>query len=142
MGEAALGMTEREPELGLGADEERLSLGGRRDARFTLHADVTVESDHNFYAGFAENLSVSGVFVATHTEHRVGDRVAFKLRIGDSEEPLRGIGEVRWVRQYSETSDAPPGVGLRFLELEEVARRKIGEFLTGRDPLFFDDDDL
>jgi uncharacterized protein (TIGR02266 family) len=140
MENSSLGMTEREPELDLGADEERLSLGSRRDLRFTLHADVTVASEHNFYAGFAENLSVSGVFVATHTEHRVGDHIEFTLRIGDFEEALRGIGEVRWVRQYSETSDAPPGVGLRFLELEDAARRKIAEFLTRRDPLFFDDD--
>ncbi|HEX7671715.1 MAG TPA: hypothetical protein VF395_19110 [Polyangiaceae bacterium] len=41
---------------------------------------------------------------------------------------------------YSETSDAPPGVGLRFVELGDAARSKIAEFLTGRDPLFFDDD--
>lgn len=140
MATSSFDMVQREPPLDLPADEERLSLGGRRDPRFTLHADVTVASEHNFYAGFAENLSVSGVFVATHTEHRVGDHVEFKLRIGDSEEPIRGVGEVRWVRQYSETSDAPPGVGLRFLELGDEVQRKIAEFLTGRDPLFFDDD--
>ena len=34
--------------------------------RFSVDLDVSLGSDHNFYSGFAENLSVGGVFVATH----------------------------------------------------------------------------
>jgi hypothetical protein len=41
--------------------------GHRREhSRFHVDLDVTVGSDHNFYAGFAENLSAGGVFIATH----------------------------------------------------------------------------
>ena len=50
------------------------------------------------------------------------------------------MGEVCWIRQYSETSDSPPGMGLRFIELAPESRQKIDAFLKNREPLFFDDD--
>jgi len=112
----------------------------RRDHRFVVEAEVSLESDHNFYAGFVENLSVSGIFIATHKLRKIGEEVEFSLRLGDSDETLTGIGEVRWIRQYSETSDVPPGMGLRFVELSPEGHRRIESFLRNREPLFFDDD--
>ena len=53
-------------------------------------------SDHNFYAGFAENMSVGGVFIATHQLKSVGDRIDFSLALPGSDEPFRGSGVVRW----------------------------------------------
>ena len=47
------------------SDREPASENRRRDPRYGVELDVTLESDHNFYAGFVENLSVSGIFVAT-----------------------------------------------------------------------------
>jgi len=122
------------------SDREPLSENRRRDPRFGVELDVTLESDHNFYAGFVENLSVSGIFVATHTQRKLGELIEFSIRFGKEEEPITGVGEVRWIRQYSETSDTPPGVGLKFKTLGGGAREKIDAFLRNRDPLFFDDD--
>src|SRR5690349_11115291 len=121
-------------------DREPLSENRRRDPRFGVELDVTLESDHNFYAGFIENLSVSGVFVATHTKRKIGELVEFSIRLSADEEPITGVGEVRWIRQYSETSDTPPGVGLKFQKLAEGARKRIDACLTNREPLFFDDE--
>ena len=39
----------------------------RRHLRYAVELDVSMSSEHNFYAGFAENLSEGGVFVATHS---------------------------------------------------------------------------
>lgn len=122
------------------AEEEALSDNRRRHHRFSVEADITLESDHNFYAGFVENLSVSGIFIATHKLRKIGEQLEFSLRLGDSDETLHGVGEVRWIRQYSETSDTPPGMGLRFIELTPENQQKIDSFLQNREPLFFDDD--
>jgi uncharacterized protein (TIGR02266 family) len=112
----------------------------REHNRYRVRLDVTVTSDHNFYAGFAENMSVGGLFIATHQIKSVGDRIDFSLVLPGSSEPLRGVGVVRWVRLYSESSDVPPGMGIRFEALERGAQRRIEEFLAQREPMFYDED--
>jgi uncharacterized protein (TIGR02266 family) len=113
----------------------------RRTApRFAVELDVSLGSEHNFYAGLAENLSAGGVFVATHLLKPVGAHMELSIHLPGREEPVRGLGEVRWVREYNETSDTPPGMGIRFIELNAADEQAIGRFLQTRDPLFYDDD--
>lgn len=112
----------------------------RRHSRYAVELEVSLSSDHNFYAGFAENLSEGGVFVATHSLKAVGSKIDLSLHLPGSESPVQVHGEVRWVREYREGSDVPPGIGIRFLELGPEAVQAIGAFLSHREPLFFDDE--
>jgi uncharacterized protein (TIGR02266 family) len=114
--------------------------GHRREhSRFAVDLDVTVGSDHNFYAGFAENLSVGGVFIATHNLKPVGSHIELSINLPDGAQ-IRATGEVRWVRVYNAQSDTPPGMGVRFDDLAEASVSLIQSFLSRRDPLFFDDE--
>jgi uncharacterized protein (TIGR02266 family) len=118
------------------------SSGNHRiDPRAAVELDVSLGSDHNFYAGFVENLSAGGVFVATHLLRPVGEVIELSIHIPDDDEVVKGTGEVRWLREYNETSDVPPGMGVKFLSLAEGSEKVIEKFLARRDPLFFDDDD-
>ncbi|MCA9640402.1 MAG: PilZ domain-containing protein, partial [Myxococcales bacterium] len=58
------------------------SDGRRAHTRFSVDLDVHFGSDHNFYAGFVENLSAGGIFVATHNLRPVGER--FEININNS----------------------------------------------------------
>lgn len=115
---------------------------GRRRAhtRFAVDLDVSIGSDHNFYAGFAENLSCGGIFVATHLIKPVGSTIELSIHLPNAEATVRGIGQVRWIREFNESSNVPPGMGIRFIELEPGSEHAIVSFLCERDPLFFDDD--
>src|SRR5687767_5118177 len=114
--------------------------GHRREhSRFSVDLDVTVGSDHNFYAGFAENLSAGGVFIATHKLKPVGSRIELSVKLPGSV-TVRALGEVRWIRVFNEQSDTPPGMGVKFLEIDETSVSAISDFLSRRDPLFFDDE--
>jgi uncharacterized protein (TIGR02266 family) len=112
----------------------------RKHSRFRVDLDVTVTSEHNFYAGFVENMSVGGIFIATHQLKPVGERLEFSVNLPGVDEPIRGMGEVRWVRVYSESSNVPPGMGIKFDQLEPKSVRAIEEFLSQREPLFYDDE--
>jgi uncharacterized protein (TIGR02266 family) len=112
----------------------------RRAARYSVDLDVTMSSDHNFYAGFAENISSGGLFVATYVKRPRGDRMEIVLNLPGMPEPIRAVGEVRWLRDFSEQSNVPPGLGVRFVELPEAAAVAIETFLKGREPLFYDDE--
>jgi len=111
----------------------------REYSRFSVDLDVTVGSDHNFYAGFAENLSAGGVFIATHKLKPVGSRIELTINMPDGAQ-IRVEGEVRWIRVFNERSDTPPGMGVKFDNLAPASVSLIQSFLARREPLFFDDE--
>lgn len=111
----------------------------REHSRFHVDLDVTVGSDHNFYAGFAENLSSGGVFIATHKLKPTGSKVELSINLPDGI-TLQADGEVRWVRVFNELSDTPPGMGVKFTDLSSASLAIIQSFLARREPLFFDDE--
>ena len=121
-------------------EPEEAGAQRRTHSRYAVDLDVSLGSDHNFYAGFAENLSAGGIFVATHLLKPVGSSIELSIHLPDNDEPICGKGEVRWVREYNERSDMPPGMGIRFNEIEPAAVAAIEQFLRQREPLFFDDD--
>ncbi len=112
----------------------------RVSSRYAVEMDVTFESEHNFYAGFIENMSVGGIFIATHMLKPVGEFMDVTLNLPHREEPIHARGEVRWVREYHERSNVSPGVGLRFVEISDEDHLAIQEFLAHREPMFFDDE--
>jgi uncharacterized protein (TIGR02266 family) len=111
----------------------------REHSRFSVDLDVTVGSDHNFYAGFAENLSAGGVFIATHKLKPVGSKIELCINMPDGAQ-IRVDGQVRWIRVFNEHSDTPPGMGVKFNDLAPASVALIQSFLSRRDPLFFDDE--
>ena len=111
------------------------SIEDRTQARFDVDCAVTVNSEHNFYAGFVQNLSVGGIFIATHIVHPVGTRFNLSIHLGESGGLVRGIGEVRWIRAVDHESAQPAGLGIRFLELEGDGAERVRRFLEERSPL-------
>lgn len=120
---------------------EEASDGRRAHNRHSVDLDVSLGSDHNFYAGLAENISSGGVFVATHMLKPVGDVIKLTIHFPDSDRVVQATGEVRWVREYNESNDVPPGMGIRWTKLEDDDAKLVERFTTLRQPLFFDDDD-
>jgi uncharacterized protein (TIGR02266 family) len=111
-----------------------------RKARVRLELSVHAGSRHGFYQGFADELSATGIFVATHVSKPVGEKLDFSIRLQDSQDPITGVCEVRWLREYAEQSDLGPGMGLRFTELSEGAPERIRKFLEQEEALFFEED--
>jgi uncharacterized protein (TIGR02266 family) len=110
----------------------------RAHRRYRIELEVSLNSDSNFYMGLTQNLSHGGLFVATHVVQPIGTDVDIALRIPTSAGLLALRGTVRWVREFAETLEAPPGMGVEFEELSEEASRVIAEFLATRTPLFFE----
>jgi len=111
----------------------------RQHARYKVELDVSLGSDHNFYVGFVENISVGGLFIATHLIKEVGEIFELSVHLPNREVPVHGLGEVRWIREYSDGSNVPPGMGVRFLKLGPGDQEAIEGFLARREPLFYDD---
>jgi uncharacterized protein (TIGR02266 family) len=111
---------------------------GRAHRRLSIELEVTMQSDSNFYMGLAQNLSNGGLFVATHLVQPIGTVVELALRVPNRRAPLALVGRVRWIREFSDALEVPPGMGIEFEGISEEDSRAIGEFLVARTPLFFD----
>lgn len=113
----------------------------RRHPRVPFQVEITVESDHNFYTGFTQNISEGGLFIATPKLLPVGTKIAFTFRVDATTEPVSVYGVVRWLRESSRlTEDAPPGMGVQFSDLPPAIEDRINQFIRRqRDTIFYDD---
>lgn len=112
----------------------------REQARYGVDCTVTINSEHNFYAGLAQNLSEGGIFIATHIVHPIGTKFDVSIHLDDGRPGVvRGVGEVRWIRAANQGSDMPQGLGIRFLDLERDGTERITAFLRRREPMMIDD---
>jgi len=114
------------------------STDARAHRRLVLELEVSLQSDSNFYIGLTENLSDGGIFVATHLVQPIGTVVSLTLRLPNKRAPVVTAGRVRWVREFAESLEAPPGMGISFEALSEEDARSIHEFIEARTPMFFD----
>ena len=74
------------------------------------------------HTGFLKNISHAGMFLRILDPELAGVRLGFDVFLihPDGErETLSGQGEVAWSRSEFEGPDLPPGMGIRFLGLDE-----------------------
>ncbi len=121
--------------------EEQVRWDERRGSRrVKFVTDIHFSSDSNFYTGFTSNISEGGVFVATYNPFPIGTMMELQLRMPGCKEPITVKGEVRWVQEPNPDSDGHPGVGVRFLDLDDDVRTNIEKFANVRDTIFYDDE--
>jgi uncharacterized protein (TIGR02266 family) len=112
----------------------------RQHLRHNVELEVTMESETNFYMGLTENLSEGGLFIATHVLKPLGTQIEVSFKLPEAPETIKVTGTVRWLREYSPTSDTSPGMGVRFEHIDQEQVEYIRKFLASRDPLFHDED--
>ena len=113
----------------------------RTQDRHKLIVGVTMESDSHVYRGLSGDISEGGLFVATPDLLPVGTPVDLEFTLPGSEELVSLAGEVRWQRETLDPAhDVVPGVGVRFLYLNDEERALVERFLERRRPLAHPDE--
>jgi uncharacterized protein (TIGR02266 family) len=113
----------------------------RQAPRYVVSVEITFDSEHNLFTGLTHDLSRGGVFVATTTLCRIGERVQVKLKLPTSPVPIEVLTEVRWVRTRDVPGDGgKAGLGLMFLQMSPQAKQAVLAFLDKRESIFFDAD--
>jgi len=111
----------------------------RRAPRHVLETQVGFSSESNFYAGFAEDISEGGLFVATWELKPLGSQIDVEFELPDGH-IVHACGVVRWLRDpRDDDPDTPPGMGIQFESLDPNDKEAIDMFLGIRSPLFYDD---
>jgi len=104
---------------------EELGIERRQEKR--IRAIFRVEFADE-YLGFTGNLSCGGAFIRTENPMEVREQFSMKLHLFDGKEPIEVRCKVIWSNQYGkESKHFGRGMGVKFLNLEEEARKRIRE---------------
>jgi uncharacterized protein (TIGR02266 family) len=94
----------------------------RRSVRAPLIVEkIPCEDGRKTFFGYAKNLSRGGLFIATVKPREPGE--VFSIELSLTTEPVRILRcrcEVVWKRHFSRKEVNEPGMGLRFLDLDDA----------------------
>ncbi len=93
---------------------------------------VLVESFGQFLEQHARDISEGGMFLRSQAPPPPGTRLRFAIRLADGFPLIQGEGEVVWRRERREGPFDPPGMGVRFLSLEEQGRELVRRLVEER----------
>lgn len=101
----------------------------RLHPRVAHRTRIVFEDEFNdglFYA-WSEDFSIGGLYLASEIPVRVGTLLFLSFVLPGHKRPVRVTGEV--VRRTG-GGDAPAGMGVRFVGLSELARKRLEAFLS------------
>ena len=102
-----------------------------------LDLELTYVSESNFYSDISGHEI--GLFIATFVVKPPGTPLGVLLSFPQIDEPIFVSGTVRWVREFSPSIEAPPGMGIALKPLAAKNQRAVGQFMKVRAPILHDD---
>jgi uncharacterized protein (TIGR02266 family) len=105
------------------------SFDFRESTRTPVRVSVELQFDSDEDAVVhAANLSPGGMFIEVRDPKPIGTLLRFTLDLSESSGPVRGFGEVVWIRIKRHGPDRPSGMGIRFRHLEDDGKQRIEAF--------------
>jgi uncharacterized protein (TIGR02266 family) len=100
----------------------------RKFARVPLETKITVVfSDVDARRQlWIDNIGEGGLFIRSDQPKPIGSTIRFEFLVRDQGPKVAGTGVVQWVNR---DPDGPPGMGIKFVELNETGRTEILEVL-------------
>lgn len=102
------------------------------------------EGKQLFKVDYSTDLSVGGVLIQTQEPLPVGTRVDIKFRLPGAIKLIETKGEVVWSHKRicdDTTLDLVPGMGVKFLNLDEKSKKYIEAFIKNeRETKIFEED--
>jgi len=100
----------------------------RRSPRLDVVLKVRFETSADFQDALIQNISQTGVYLATDAPFDVGYQFAIEIDLPNDKGQIKGKCEVIWVNEI-EAEDYPKGMGVKLFELEPKDRELLEEYL-------------
>ncbi|MEE9562743.1 MAG: PilZ domain-containing protein [Thermoanaerobaculia bacterium] len=86
----------------------------REATRVPLVAPIELEyaADKSTESSYTLDVSIGGFFIMSPNPRPLGTKVGFELKIQSDTAPVKGFGEVRWIRVRDEGRRSPAGIGI------------------------------
>jgi type IV pilus assembly protein PilZ len=103
----------------------------RRHERADLSLQVQYRTTGSFLVSYSLNLSKGGIFLETTNFLPVGTRLAVRFVIPGADVEVETSAVVMWLRPSVSEDGLPPGMGLRFEQLEDRLGAMIDRIVQG-----------
>jgi uncharacterized protein (TIGR02266 family) len=99
----------------------------------SLSVRYTSATVDDFIEHHALDVSARGIYIKTERDIPLGTLIEFDVRIAANQTVLAGAGRVMWIRDArAATPERPPGIGVRFIELDEASKAVLDQLLEQR----------
>jgi len=115
-----------------GSAEVPVADSDRRIApRVLVDFEVDYASEDNYLFAYITDISETGIFIRTTTPEPAGTHLNLRFRLDDASPQIQVEGEVIWVNPYrpGNMNNLHPGMGLRFIELEDGLKAQLLELV-------------
>jgi len=113
--------------------------GASETLNVNVNTVLSMNTDHQFYTGFSEDIQEGGIFVATFEPKPVKSKILVNFKLPGGR-PVTARGTVQFVREYNPMNpEMAPGMGVKFTDLLPEDRKAIESYIQSRAPMFYDD---
>lgn len=91
---------------------------------------VTMDDVAVLHAAYMPFVSGGGIFVPTTPRHALGDEVFLLLGLPGDPNRIPVAGRVVWITPEGVRGGKVPGIGVRFDDRDDVARKRIDDILA------------
>lgn len=112
--------------------DECAAFSVRSRARVSASVPVSFTVDGNSYEAVSRDLSINGLFVASHEDVREGAPIEVCVTLPDNCRTIEAAGRIAWVnrRQEIRKTTLPAGFGIELLEFREAAEKFMEAFVN------------
>jgi uncharacterized protein (TIGR02266 family) len=116
---------------GVTADASLAASDRRAAPRVLVDLEVDYGLEDNYLFAYITDISETGIFVRTTTPEQPGTRLNLRFSPDNATRPIEVEGEVIWVNPYrpGARDNLHPGMGIRFVELEDDVRDRLLELV-------------
>jgi len=113
-----------------------MSKDTRRDKRTPIALKVRFKSAtvSEFIDHYSSDISKGGIFIKSKSPMPVGTLLKFEFQLRDNSPLIQGVGRVVWKRDDDNARpDLPPGMGIKFIKMDERSRQIVNRIVSGRE---------
>lgn len=94
---------------------------------------IPIDDGHKTFFGYAKNISRGGLFIATVNPKEPGEEFTIEITLPTTPQyTFRSRCEVVWKRHFRKKDPHDPGMGLRFVDLDQADAEKIDAWVESQ----------
>lgn len=106
----------------------------RADPRVDVDLEVQYRTAQEFNAAYTKNISGGGIFIKTQQALPLNQEIHLRFTLPGISRILEVRGLVVWTNPYPSRSSFPPGMGIKFMDLDPEAKKIIAGFVKEKLP--------
>lgn len=107
----------------------------RADPRADVELEISYRTAQEFNAAYTKNISGGGIFIKTQQPLPLNKEVQVRFTLPGVSHIFEATGLVVWTNPHPSRSSFPPGMGIKFANLDPESRKIIAGFVKQRLPI-------